>query len=134
GSHAQGPGMPVRRALRACDVALRKRTSPTRTGRRSRRPRVPLLEPASLLARVNAPGPLVEVEHLTKEFPVKKGTFGGGHSFLSAVDDVSLTIDRGETLGLVGEAGSGKTTLARLVLRLLPLTSGAIRIGGPDVR
>jgi oligopeptide/dipeptide ABC transporter ATP-binding protein len=82
---------------------------------------------------VNAAGPLVEVEHLTKEFPVKKGAFGGGHSVLSAVDDVSLTIDRGETLGLVGESGSGKTTLARLVLRLLPLTSGAIRIGGLDV-
>jgi oligopeptide transport system ATP-binding protein len=77
--------------------------------------------------------PLVEVEHLTKVFPVKKGAFGGGHSLLSAVDDVSLTIGKGETLGLVGESGSGKTTLARLVLRLLPLTSGAIRIGGLDV-
>ena len=77
--------------------------------------------------------PLVEVEHLTKVFPVKKGAFGSGHSLLSAVDDVSLTIDRGETLGLVGESGSGKTTLARLVLRLLPVTSGAIRIDGLDV-
>jgi len=82
---------------------------------------------------MNRTSPLVEIEHLTKLFPVKAGAFGGGHSFLSAVDDVSLTIDEGETLGLVGESGSGKTTLARLALRLLPLTSGAIRIGGLDV-
>ena len=82
---------------------------------------------------MNGTSPLVEIEHLTKLFPVKAGAFGGGHSFLSAVDDVSLTIDKGETLGLVGESGSGKTTLARLALRLLPLTSGVIRIGGLDV-
>jgi oligopeptide/dipeptide ABC transporter ATP-binding protein len=82
---------------------------------------------------VSSAAPLVEVERLTKVFPVKKGAFGGKERHLSAVDDVSLTIDRGETLGLVGESGSGKTTLARLVLRLLPVTSGAIRIGGLDV-
>ena len=82
---------------------------------------------------MNGTSPFVEIEHLTKVFPIKKGVFGGGHSVLSAVDDVSLTIDKGETLGLVGESGSGKTTLARLALRLLPLTSGAIRIGGLDV-
>src|ERR1700704_4291794 len=82
---------------------------------------------------MNGKNPLVEIEHLTKLFQVRKGAFGRGHSFLSAVDDVSLTIGKGETLGLVGESGSGKTTLARLTLRLLPLTSGAIRIGGLDV-
>jgi oligopeptide transport system ATP-binding protein len=91
-----------------------------------------MLESAGVLARMNATAPLVEIEHLTKVFPVKTRAFGSP-SHLSAVDDVSLTIERGETLGLVGESGSGKTTLARLALRLLPLTSGAIRIGGLDV-
>jgi oligopeptide/dipeptide ABC transporter ATP-binding protein len=77
--------------------------------------------------------PLVEIEHLTKVFPIKRGGVGRTPSHVSAVDDVSLTIGRGETLGLVGESGSGKTTLARLALRLIPLTSGAIRIGGVDI-
>jgi oligopeptide/dipeptide ABC transporter ATP-binding protein len=82
---------------------------------------------------MSATRPLVEIEHLTKVFPVRKSGLGGGKGLLSAVDDVSLTIDRGETLGLVGESGSGKTTLARLALRLVQPTSGAIRIGGLDV-
>jgi oligopeptide/dipeptide ABC transporter ATP-binding protein len=82
---------------------------------------------------MNGTGSLVEIEQLSKVFPIKKSALGGGHSVVSAVDDVSLTIAKGETLGLVGESGSGKTTLARLMLRLLPLTSGSIRIGGLDV-
>jgi oligopeptide/dipeptide ABC transporter ATP-binding protein len=81
----------------------------------------------------NAVAPLVEIDRLTKHFPVKSAGIGRPQRHLSAVEDVSLTIERGETLGLVGESGSGKTTLARLALRLLPLTSGAIRIGGVDV-
>ena len=53
-------------------------------------------------------GPLVEVEHLTKHFPVKQGVFARGKGVVHAVEDVSLAINRGETLGIVGESGCGK--------------------------
>ncbi len=76
--------------------------------------------------------PLLEVRHLTKEFTRKKGLFGKGTS-LRAVDDVSFTIERGETFGLVGESGSGKTTTGRCILRLIEPDSGEVRFCGEDV-
>jgi oligopeptide/dipeptide ABC transporter ATP-binding protein len=76
---------------------------------------------------------LVEVEHLTKRFPVKQGVFGRGAEQVHAVEDVSLTVKRGETLGIVGESGCGKSTTARLILRLLEVTSGTIRFDGTDI-
>jgi oligopeptide/dipeptide ABC transporter ATP-binding protein len=83
-------------------------------------------------SRVDAQ-PLVEVEHLTKHFPVKQGVFARGHGVVQAVEDVTLTVFRGETLGIVGESGCGKSTTARLMLRLLDPTSGAIRFNGKDI-
>ena len=78
--------------------------------------------------------PLVEVRNLTKVYPLGESIFGGAaHGEVRAVDDVSLTIDAGETLGLVGESGSGKSTLGRLVLRLTEPTSGSIRFEGHDL-
>jgi peptide/nickel transport system ATP-binding protein/oligopeptide transport system ATP-binding protein len=78
--------------------------------------------------------PLVEVEHLVKHFPIRAGYFGGRNSgVVHAVDDVSFTLDRDETLGLVGESGCGKSTTGRLVLRLLDPTSGSIRFDGRAV-
>jgi peptide/nickel transport system ATP-binding protein/oligopeptide transport system ATP-binding protein len=78
--------------------------------------------------------PLVEVEHLVKHFPIRAGYFGTQEKgVVHAVDDVSFTLDREETLGLVGESGCGKSTTGRLVLRLLDPTSGAIRIEGRSV-
>jgi ABC-type oligopeptide transport system ATPase subunit len=78
--------------------------------------------------------PLVEVRNLTKVYPLGESVFGGGaRGEVRAVDDVSLTIDAGETLGLVGESGSGKSTLGRLVLRLTEPTSGSVRFDGHDV-
>lgn len=78
--------------------------------------------------------PLVEIRNLTKVFPLGESIFGGGaKGEVRAVDDVSLDIDRGETLGLVGESGSGKSTLGRLVLRLIEPTSGSIRFEGRDL-
>jgi ABC-type glutathione transport system ATPase component len=77
---------------------------------------------------------LVEVRNLTKVYPLGESIFGGGaHGEVRAVDDVSLTIDAGETLGLVGESGSGKSTLGRLILRLTEPTSGNIRFDGHDL-
>ena len=67
---------------------------------------------------------LVEVSHLTKHFPVKQGVFARGKSVVHAVEDVNLTVNRGETLGIVGESGCGKSTTARLMVRLLTVTSG----------
>jgi len=76
---------------------------------------------------------LVVVKNLTKHFPVRPGFLGRSSSFVHAVDDVSLSIKRGQTLGLVGESGCGKTTIGRLVLRLLPKTSGSISFEGKDI-
>ena len=69
-------------------------------------------------------GPLVEVTNLTKHIPVKQGVFASGHAVVHAVEDVTLTVQRGETLGIVGESGCGKSTTARLMVRLLDPTSG----------
>jgi oligopeptide transport system ATP-binding protein len=76
--------------------------------------------------------PLLDVRHLVKEFPQGTGLLGRGAP-LRAVDDVSFTIEPGETFGLVGESGSGKTTTGRCVLRLIEPTSGAVLFKGADV-
>jgi oligopeptide transport system ATP-binding protein len=78
--------------------------------------------------------PLVQIQNLTKVYPLGESIFGGGgQGEVRAVDDVSLTIESGETLGLVGESGSGKSTLGRLVLRLIEPTSGSIHFEGRDL-
>ena len=77
--------------------------------------------------------PLVDVRRLVKEFPARGGWFARRHP-VRAVDDVSFTIDKGETFGLVGESGCGKTTTGRCLLRLVEPTSGEIRFDGIDVR
>jgi oligopeptide/dipeptide ABC transporter ATP-binding protein len=76
---------------------------------------------------------LVEIEHLVKRFQVKQGVFARGHAQVHAVEDVSLTVRRGETLGIVGESGCGKSTTARLMLRLLDPTDGKIKFDGRDI-
>jgi len=77
--------------------------------------------------------PTLEVDRLVKHFPIRKGVFGRQVGAVMAVDGVSFTVARGETLGLVGESGCGKTTVGRAVLKLVEPTSGRIRIGGEDV-
>jgi ABC-type oligopeptide transport system ATPase subunit len=76
--------------------------------------------------------PLVEVSHLVKDFVRGSGLFRHGTT-VRAVDDISFSIEEGETFGLVGESGSGKTTTGRCILRLIEPTSGTIMFRGDDV-
>jgi oligopeptide/dipeptide ABC transporter ATP-binding protein len=79
-------------------------------------------------------GPLVEVDNLSIRFPVGRAGFWGNKvKYVHAVDEVSFTIARGETLGLVGESGSGKTTTGRAVLRRIEPASGTISFRGEDI-
>ncbi len=77
--------------------------------------------------------PLVEVRDLVKHFPVRGGILQRTIAQVQAVDGVSFDIQRGETLGLVGESGCGKTTVGRLLLRLIDPTAGTIRFDGVDL-
>ena len=77
---------------------------------------------------------IVSVEHLEQHFPVKEGVvFDREVGRVHAVDDVSFELAEGETLGLVGESGCGKTTLARTLMRLLEPTAGKIEFDGRDI-
>lgn len=76
---------------------------------------------------------LLEVKNLKVHFPIKHGVFSRVSGYVKAVDDVSLTLAPGETLGLVGESGCGKTTLGRAIIRLIEPTSGNISLEGEDI-
>lgn len=78
-------------------------------------------------------GPLLSVRHVTKHYPVRGGILQKTIGHVHAVDDVSFDIDAGETFGLVGESGCGKTTIGRTILRVVPLTSGQIIFHGQDL-
>jgi peptide/nickel transport system ATP-binding protein/oligopeptide transport system ATP-binding protein len=76
---------------------------------------------------------ILDVQNLVKYFPVRGGILQRVQGWVKAVDDVSFHIYEGETLGLVGESGCGKTTVGRTVLRLIPATSGHVVFNGQDV-
>src|SRR5438046_3730577 len=80
-----------------------------------------------------AGAPLVEVRNLVKHFPIKGGVLQRTVGIVQAVDGVSFDIRRGETLGLVGESGCGKTTVGRVLLRLIEPTGGTITFDGHDI-
>ena len=76
---------------------------------------------------------LLEVKNLKVHFPVKHGLFSRVQAYVKAVDDVSFSIQPGETLGLVGESGCGKTTLGRAIVKLVEPTSGSVLFEGEDI-
>lgn len=77
--------------------------------------------------------PLLEIRHLKKYFPIRRGLLQGVVGHVKAVDDVSFAIRPGETLGLVGESGCGKTTVGRTLLQLYEPTAGQVFFGGNEV-
>lgn len=77
--------------------------------------------------------PLLQVQNLCTWYPIKKGLFGKATAYVKAVDDITFDVFPGETLGLVGESGCGKTTLGRSILRLVEPTSGSIIFDGTDL-
>lgn len=77
--------------------------------------------------------PLIKIRNARKWFPIKAGLFSPVSAHVRAVDGVDLDIQRGETVGIVGESGCGKTTLGRLVMGLIPMTEGTIQFGGKDI-
>ncbi len=78
--------------------------------------------------------PLIEVRNLAKHFPVSTGVLANKHKTVKAVDGVSFKINPGETFGLVGESGCGKSTTGNLILRLLPATSGEVLLNGVNIQ
>src|SRR4030088_3367519 len=93
--------------------------------------------PAGSLPRPSSCGgrmpPLLELHDVYKHFSVGHGLRGHGGHVLQAVDGVTLAVEEGETLGLVGESGCGKSTLARCMVRLHEPTSGSITFDGRDI-
>ncbi len=137
------PQHPYTQALLACRPVNHQRgerlpvVSDFMAGSGESEVRSPLTETQSHeLTKTKAPeqgSPLLRVEHLSVWFPAKKTFFGKALTFTRAVDDVSFEVYKGETLGLVGESGCGKTTLGRTLLRLIEPRSGKIIYNGIDL-
>src|SRR6185437_16014699 len=117
-------GLQLRAALRQGDRPMPRSRASARGA--SAGPLHRLLEPGMSAA-------LLEVTDLKKHFPIYRGVFSKVSGHVYAVDGVSFSIAKGETLGLVGESGCGKSTVGRTLLRLLEPTSGTVKVGGEDI-
>ena len=95
--------------------------------------RIEIERGAAVESTMDLSQPILEVQHLKKYFPITKGVFQRTVGYVQAVDDITFTLHRGETLGLVGESGCGKSTAGRTILRLLDPTGGVVRFGGQDL-
>src|SRR5690349_21165850 len=84
-------------------------------------------------ARASSADEILRIEHLKKYFKIGGGFLGGAGLTIRAVDDVSFSVRRGETFGLVGESGCGKTTLGQTIIRLYEPTEGKIVFNGTDL-
>src|SRR5690242_392185 len=82
----------------------------------------------------DATEPLLSVRNLRKYFPIRRGVLSRVAAHVKAVDDISFDISKGETLGLVGESGCGKTTAGRAILRLIEPDEGTVRFDGIELR
>jgi oligopeptide/dipeptide ABC transporter ATP-binding protein len=91
------------------------------------------IDPAEIRSAPRAGEPLLEVHNLVKHFPVRGGVFNRIQGHVHAVNGVSFTVHRGETLGIVGESGCGKSTLGKTLIRLYEPTSGTVRYSGTDI-
>ena len=76
--------------------------------------------------------PLLQVQHLKKYYSMKTGVFSRAKGWVKAVDDISFDLNHGETIGIVGESGCGKSTMGKAILRLIEPTSGKILLDGKD--
>ena len=94
---------------------------------------VPRLGSGSPASPPSAACPVLVVQNLVRSFPVRKGLLKRTIAMVHAVDDVSFTLHRGETLGLVGESGCGKSTTGRALMRLIEPTSGSIQVNGGEI-
>lgn len=90
-------------------------------------------ETAKKHEKIYAQEPILEIKNLKTYFPISKGVFGRAKEYVKAVNDVSFKVYPGETLGLVGESGCGKTTLGRTILKLVEPTAGNIIFEGKDI-
>jgi len=95
-------------------------------------PAAPMVAPYRSPMGGSSESPLLQVRDLRTYFPIRRGVFSRTVGYVKAVDGVSFDIDRGKTLGLVGESGCGKTTVGRTILRLIPKTSGQVLYEGND--
>src|SRR5690606_11993808 len=135
--HRPGPRSPARRLQLSGSLRQRGRELPRRAAEAARRrpgagrvlqPGARMIDSAAASAE-----PLLDVRHLKKHFPIRGGLLRRVVAQVKAVDDVSFSVERGRTLGLVGESGCGKTTLGRTILRLHEPTAGDIVLDGRPI-